>query len=166
MQSRGIAGQVVGKWGLGGVCAWQPQQGFGAVAGEFPHRFSSLSCRIPELPCGAKDRGTSTLWAWYGHLVGSLYSSGAGNACPCTSGRGDVKTVPHSTYYLHEAKITLGLLFCPDAPRVSLWGALQMQLEGWGVGWVGTDLLFSSQEHDSRATADISTPSSMSSFCF
>lgn len=74
------------------------------------------------------------MWAWYDHLLGFLCSSGAGNACPCTVDGADVKTVLHFMYYLHEAKITLGLLFCPDAPQVSLWGALPMQLEGWG--WV------------------------------
>lgn len=65
-------------------------------------------------------------------------------------------------YYLHEAKITPGLLFSPAAPRVSLWGALQMQFEGW-VG-PGADLLLSSHQRNGRATADPSTPSSVSSF--
>lgn len=73
------------------------------------------------------------MWALYDPLLGFLCPSGAGSACPCTGGEGgDVKTVLLSTYYLHEAKITPGLLFCPDAPRVSFWGALQMQLQAEG----------------------------------
>lgn len=94
------------------------------------------------------------MWAWYDAvppaLSGSLCSSAAGNT---NDGGGDGKTVPCSTYYLREAKINPGLLFCPDAPRVSPWGALQTQLEGWRVGvggGMGADLLFSSQTRQQR----------------
>lgn len=42
-----------GEMGAGGE-GYQPQQRFGVVSGELPHGFSSLSCRIPELPHGRR----------------------------------------------------------------------------------------------------------------
>lgn len=107
--------------------------------------FSSLSCRIPELPRGRWTAAPATCWQRLDRLSGSLCFSGAGDACPCAAGGGDVKTVPCSTYYLHEAKRTPGLLFGPVLLG-RLFGVLcQRGLKAGGEvgGSVGADSMFS-----------------------
>ena len=64
----------MGKWGLmGSHGACQLQQGFWVVAGELPHGFSSLSCRIPELPRQRRTEAPATC----GHSVITFWALSA-----------------------------------------------------------------------------------------